>query len=162
MEVDKLICNIIQNEMNTPNGRIMTKTQNWTPPSDNSYYITVGIRSQKIVSSTNKFVPSTEDKEEKAVLTYTTLDINITSKNREAIERKEEIVMALTSTYSQQQQELYHMKIFRTNDILDLSFIEASSGLNRFRISCIVSSIREKQTSIDYYDKFKHEEVIEQ
>src|SRR4030042_2538711 len=117
MEVDKLICNIIQNEMDTPAGRIMVKTQNWTPPSDNSYYITVGIRSQKIVSSTNKYNYAT-DQEDKAVLTYTTLDINITSKNREAIERKEEIVMALTSPYSQQQQELYHMKIFRPSDIL--------------------------------------------
>jgi hypothetical protein len=161
MEVDKLVCNVIQHEMGTPNGRMVVGNQNWTPPSDSSYYITVRIRSPKIVASTNKF-DHENDVEIKRVVTHTTVDINITSKNREAVERKEEVVMALTSTYSIQQQELYQMKIFRMTDILDLSLVEASSGLNRFRISCVVSSIREKQTSIDYYDKFRRQEVIEQ
>jgi hypothetical protein len=161
MEVDKLICNVIQQEMSLSNGRIMTKNQNWKAPSDSGLYITVGIRSPKIVASTNKF-DYENDVEIKRVVTHATVDINITSKNREAVERKEEVVMALTSTYSIQQQELYQMKIFRMTDILDLSLVEASSGLNRFRISCVVSSIREKQTSIDYYDKFRRQEVIEQ
>ena len=84
-----------------------------------------------------------------------------TSKNREAIERKEEVLMALTSFYSREQQELNSVKIFRTGNILDLSFIEAASAMHRFRIPVIMSNIKEKRKASPYYDKFRNEGLIE-
>lgn len=167
MEVDKLICNVIEHEMSTPSGRIVVKNQNWKPPSDSSYYIVVGVNNPKILSNISKF-DYENDLEIKTVVTYTKVNIDITSKNREAVKRKEEIIMALNSIYSVQQQEFYQMKIFRDANVLDLSFIEGSSALNRFRISCIVSSIRRKETNMstltdgDYFNKFRRQEVIEQ
>ena len=84
-----------------------------------------------------------------------TLSIDILSANSEARTRKEEIAMALNSTYSQQQQELYSIKISNLpNSFIDLSGVEASRRLNRYNISFNVFSWRTKEKSIDYFDTF--------
>ena len=89
-------------------------------------------------------------------------NIEITSKNRDAQTRYHEVIMALTSDYSEQQQELNQIKIFRTGQILYLSFIEASSSLHRYRIHVIINSVKIKETDIIPFENFQTpQEVIE-
>lgn len=150
-EADKLICDILVHDLQIDSGRVVVKGQNWNPPKDNNLYIIVSIRDSRILSSTNKIKDS---KEENNVVSYYKIDIDITSKNREAIERKEEVIMALTGYYSQTLQETNSSRIFRVGQALDLSFIEAASAMTRFRVSCMVSQIKTKLSNIDYFDKF--------
>jgi hypothetical protein len=93
--------------------------------------------------------------EVKTVVSYQNFDIDITSKNEDAIDKKEEVVMSIKSQFSLNLQEKYGFKIFRTGDIQDLSFIEGASALKRFRIPVRVSMIHEKRTLVDIYDKFR-------
>ena len=52
---------------------------------------------------------------------YDPIVIGIFSKNLEALQRKDEVVMALSSHYAQQLQEQYSFKIFRNAPIEDLN-----------------------------------------
>jgi hypothetical protein len=158
MEADIMICDIITNDMNLNPKRVVVQNQNYEAPKDQSLYITVRTGSPKVLSVTNTY---DNNKEIKQTVNYIPIAINITSRNREAMERKEEVLMALNSTYSRQKQEEYQIKIFRPSQIMDLSFIEGSAGLNRYKIDCIVSQLKTVEKTIDYYDKFRHEEVVE-
>lgn len=62
--------------------------------------------------------------------------------------------MALNSIFSQQLQEQYHFHISTTGEVLDNSFLEATSRLNRFDVTCTVIRSYEKEKPVDYYDKF--------
>jgi hypothetical protein len=122
----------------------------------------VSTRSGKPLSNIRKF-DSLTNEEVQTVTTFDFFDIDITSKDRTAIDRKEEVLMALNSSYSEDLQSLNNIKIFKLGAIQDLSFIEAASALKRFRISGIVSNIKTKRTAVNYYDKFRNtqEEINE-
>lgn len=158
MEVDLILCDIITQELGIDPARVVVYNQNWEPPADSGLYIIVSTGQFTTVGNTNRFDPDTNE-EVKSVSGYTELAIEITSKDRSALERKEEIIMALTSTYSVRQQEDSNIKIFRSGDILDLSFIEGASALHRFRVPVRITSVKEKRTAIEPIDKFRTPEV---
>ena len=160
-EPDVLLCKIITHELEIDRDRVVVYDQDYDPPKDDLLYIVVSTRKSKPLSVSNVFDYKTNE-EVSTVITYDNFDIDITSKNRDAIERKEEVLMALTSFYSIEQQELNSIKIFRTGDMIDLSFIEAASALKRFRISGIISNIKEKRKAAAYFDKFRTQGVIQE
>lgn len=94
------------------------------------------------------------------VQTCDNIMISILSRDTQALTRRWEIIAALQSIYSQQQQEANSFKIFR----LPLNFVNASSAeggsnINRFSITvpCFVWYKKEKvltATGGDYYDDF--------
>lgn len=159
MEVDKILRNIIVNSLNIADDRVALYSQSYRPPIDQDIYIVISTRSTKVVGVSKEF-DSENDLESQSISMYTNLDIDITSKNRTAMERKEEVVMALTSYYSLQKQEEHQIKIFRNEQIQDLSFVEGGSNLHRYRISCTISSLKTKSTSIDIYDKFPSQDIL--
>jgi len=153
LEADKIICNIIQNELGLSDGRIVVKDQNFEPPKDSGLYVIVSFRNSKVASSTNEYNP-VDDTEIKRTVMYHSIDIDITSKNRDAITRKEEVVMSLTSYYAENLMSQEQCKIFRHSPLLDLSFVENSRALNRYRINVIVCQVKEKIIPIPVFDKF--------
>jgi hypothetical protein len=164
MEVDEILRKIIIQELDIEENRVVFYNQNWNPPKDGGLYIILSTRSSKILGNNNFYQPTTSEEleEVKQTVLFTSIDIDITSKNRTAMERKEEVLMSLVSSYSQIQQEKYCIRIFRPETILDLSFIEGGSALNRFRIPVTITSIKTKTTNIDYYDKFQKEELLDE
>jgi hypothetical protein len=161
-DIDILICDIITVGLGLEPEKVVVYSENWDPPKDQGIYIVVSTRRGKPISNVRKY-DSTTNEEVQTVVTYDFVDIDITSKDRTALDRKEEVLMALNSTYSDQVQNENNIKIFRLGEIMDLSFIEAASALKRFRIPCIVSNVKEKRTVINYFDKFRNtqEEINE-
>jgi hypothetical protein len=159
-EPDVLLCDIITHELDIDEDRVVVYDENYDPPKDDLLYIIVSTRKGKPLSVNTKFDYETNE-EVSSVTCFDSYDIDITSKNRDAIERKEEVLMALTSFYSIEQQEKNGVKVFRNGDILDLSFIEAASALKRFRISGIISNSKEKRKPASYFDKFRTLGVVE-
>ena len=160
MAIDLILADIIQNELQINKDRISMYNQNFTAPSDPDIYIIISTGNTKILSSKTEYDGNTNE-EVKGVVTYTQLNVDISSQSRDALLRKEEIIMALTSTYSVQQQELNTIKIWRNGDILDLSLVPGSSALHRYRIPVMISSVIIKRTAVEYFDKFKPVEVVE-
>lgn len=157
---DIILCDIITNELGIDPTRIVVYNQNWKSPKDDEIYIVVSESTSRIIGNNNRFEPAdseaeppTVDREVKTVSDSTTYNIEITSKNTDAKYRKSEILMSLGSDYSEQQQELNNIRIFRTSQILDLSLIDGSSALHRYRIPVIINSVRTKETPIVTYDK---------
>jgi len=159
MEIDEILADIITHDLTLDPKRVILYSQNYYAPKDNNMYVIISTRQAHILANTNNYNKN-DNTEIKGVVSFSNLDIDITSKSREAMERKEEVIMALTSCYSLQIQEQYQIRIFRNNNILDLSFIEGGSALHRYRISVTISNIKTKITIVDYFDKFPKEEKI--
>jgi len=84
------------------------------------------------------------------------IDVNIMSRGPEAMFRKEEVIMALASTYSQQVQERNGFRIAPLpNAFRDNSELEASARLTRFTFTLVVLGWYKKTKKIEYFDTFK-------
>ena len=135
---DIILCDIIATDMGLDSARVVVYNQNWKAPKDDGIYIVVAEGSSRIIGNTNRFVPAdpnahppTVDREVKKVAVSTTYNVEITSKNTDAKYRKTEVLAAIGSDYSEQKQELNQIRIFRTGQILDLSFIDGRYALHR-------------------------------
>lgn len=157
MEPDKVLADIIQTELSLPAGRTVLYDQNFKSPDDDLIYIVIALQSSRVIGSNNRFKPGT-NQEEKYISLSDTYNIEITSKNRDALLRYPEVIAALTSNYSQQKQEENQIAIFRTAQVMDLSFIEGGSSLHRYRIPVIINSTKIIEKVIDYYDKYQSPE----
>lgn len=163
---DLILCNIIATDMGLDPERVVVYDQNWKSPQDNGIYVVVSEVITRVIGSTNRFAPAdnqagppTVDREIKCVSSSTTYNVEITSENTDAKYRKSEILAAIGSTYSEQQQELNQMRIFRTNQLLDLSFIDGRSALHRYQIPVIINSVQVYENPITPYDKFQQTEI---
>lgn len=157
MEPDKVLADIIQTELSLPVGRTVLYDQNFKAPKDDLIYIIIALQTPRVIGSNNRFKPGT-NKEEKYISLSETYNIEITSKNRDALKRYPEVVAAITSNYSQQKQEENQISIFRTSQIQDLSFIDGGSSLHRYQIPVIINSTKIIEKVIDYYDKYQSPE----
>lgn len=154
MEPDLILADIIATEMSLDSDRVVVYDENFKPPKDQDIYIVISLQSSRIIGSNNRFNPTTEE-EEQYVSVSETYNVEITSKNRDALNSRFGVNFAIKSTYSQQKQEEHQIRIFRTNTNIDLSFIEGTSSLHRYRIPVIINSTKLSDKSIDFYDKFQ-------
>lgn len=156
---DIILCDIISTDMALEPSRIVVYNQNWKSPQDDDIYIVVSEGTSKIIGNTNRFDYKNE-REVKRVSISTTYNIEITSRNTDAKYRKAEVLVAIASDYSEQQQELNQIRIFRTNQILDLSFIDGRSALHRYRIPVVINSVRIYEKDIVPFEKFQVPEIL--
>lgn len=148
------VCDIIQTELDLLEGMVFIYNQKINVPSMSGLFVAVGVQSLKMIGVTTKTVGSvqTQSANVNAVLT-----IDMMSKDLSAFDRKEEVIMALTSTYAQQLQEKYGFLIARHPlTFNNLSDIEGAAIPYRFQISVQVQYAVTKQTAIDYFDQFSN------
>ena len=153
-EPDLILADIIATEMKLDRDRVVIYNQNYKPPKDPDIYIIIALQFSRVIGNNNRFNPDT-DEEEQYVSVSETYNVEITSKNRDAMTNRFGVNLAIKSTYSQQKQEENNIRIFRTNQNMDLSFIEGTSSLQRYRIPVIINSTQLENKAIDYYDKYK-------
>lgn len=119
--------------------------------------IAVTVLNNKIMSSKSE-VNFTVDPaiETQTVRSQASVQIDLISQNRDAATRNWEIVAALTSIYSVQQQEKYQFKIFKVpNSFTNTSAAEGSSNLNRYTIVISAFLWHNKSKELDdFYSYF--------
>ena len=87
---------------------------------------------------------------------FSTMQVDIQSRNNDARSRRHEILSALSSTYSQQQQELYACRIFGVPlNFINTGDVQGGSALNRWSIRFKMTYKAVKIKEIDYYEHFK-------
>ncbi|RTL04657.1 hypothetical protein EKK58_10125 [Candidatus Dependentiae bacterium] len=152
-----IIREIIKREMNLEDDRIYIYNQKFNIPNDSGLFVVVEYVNSKIISNTN--IPKVDYKgdliEYQELYTQEQITVQLFSRNIEALQRKEEAVMALYSTYAQQLQEKLSFRVFRNAPIEDLSELEASAILYRFDIPIIMFTWYEKIKAIGYYNSFR-------
>lgn len=151
-----LICDIIKTSMELESDQVFLWDQKFNIPDDQRLYVTIGILSCKPFANTREYVPITGGLEELlSVNMQATLSVDIFSRGPDARDRKEEILLALGSTYSQQQQERFGFYVAPIpNGFVNLSAIEGAAIPYRFNISVNVQYQISKTPSVDYYDDF--------
>lgn len=145
-EPDLILADIITVFLGLDATRVVVSSENYNPPKDQGIYITIQTDPTEIIGVSQVF-NGTTGAEESSISAFQRLTVNVTSRDRSALQRKEEIPMALTSVYSQQQQELQQVRIFREGPILDLSFIEASKALHRYQVPVKITFVKSKTTA---------------
>lgn len=163
---EEIIVDIIRNEMALPADQVIIRSQNFKMPNDKKLYVIVGMVDTQVVSARLPTIRVIEDDSLNPVVIETQesqmneyIQIDILSYTTEAIQKKAQIIHALNSIFSKQQQEANNFKIARnTRSFVNTSYAEGGSNLNRFSItfSCLTWQRREKElTGNDYYDQFR-------
>ena len=116
----KIIGDILKNCMTLTDDQIWIYNQDFKIPETSGLFVLLQYNSSQNYSSTNEFIPAAENvvggQESMSMLTREGYTINIISKNDEARQRKEEVVLSLNSNFSQDQQGLYQFQIARISE----------------------------------------------
>lgn len=150
----ELICDIIQTGMGLDPGRVYLWDQKIFAPTDDGLFIAVGVIWEKPFANTRRFDPTLGDIQ--SINVHATLSIDVISRGPSARARKEEVLMAINSSYSQSQQELNSFSIYPLmTNFINLSKEDGAAIPYRFNISAAAQYFVTKNVSIPYYDTFQ-------
>ena len=146
-----LFCDIIKNGLGLDESQVYLYNQKINIPIDSQLYISVGILNNSVFGNSLSY--DSNGNAIQKINMKSTLGVDILSRSTEALFRKEEVVMALNSHYSQQQQEHNSFYIARIpSSFVNLSELEASAIPYRFHFDVNIQYSREKLTTADYFD----------
>lgn len=154
-----LFCDILARELDLSPERVYFWDQKINQPVDSDLYIAVSIPSAKPFGNNTKtgcvagIFSSIQE-----VNMMATFDMDIISRGPAARERKEEVILALNSIYSQSQQEVngfYIGKLPPGARFLNLSQVDGAAIPYRFKISVNVQYTVTKTKAVPYYDNFE-------
>ena len=154
-----LLCDILQTQMNLPNGRVYFWDQKIFQPTDNDLYIAVSVPSCKPFGNNINFDGTGPGLvSHQSVYMMATVDIDIISRGPAARDRKEEVLMALMSFYSERQQEANSFYISRLpagGRFINLSLVDGAAIPYRFKISFNMQYAATGSVQVNYFDTFQ-------
>ena len=150
------VCDLIQVGMKLSDDQIFLWDQKIDIPPDRRLYIAVGVQNSKPFGVSRRYVPSGGGLTELvSVNMLANLSIDIMSTGPDARDRKEEILLSLSNTYSQQQQNKYSFYVAPlTNSFVNLSEVEGAAIPYRFNLSVNVQYFIQTTNGVEYYDTF--------
>jgi hypothetical protein len=150
-----LFCEIIRHELGLPEGRVYLYNQKLNKLSDQGLFIAVGVGFTKPYATVVRFDPAI-NAEVRTLRLSTTLSIDVMSKGEEALERKEEVLLALSGIYSQQVQAANGFKIARNaGSFVPLNELDGSAIPYRFNLSVpFMYNVRQVKRDAEYFDTF--------
>ncbi len=150
-----LLRDIIMTEMALADDRVFIYNPKFKLPTFDDIFVVIEFKNSQIISSrTITTGTSTNYRQIQDVTSREFIAVDIFSRNVSALYRKEEVIMALTSIYAQQIQEIYGFKLFRIAPIENLSDVEGSARIYRFEIPIVLHAWYAKEKPVDYYDTF--------
>ena len=154
----QVIANIIQAYMAIADDRVILKDEGFDAPKDDGIYVLVEYEGGKTLGIKSQVEPSTQV-ETMTRSSFENFAIEVISRGREATDRWQEAMMALFSVSGQQAAEAANCAFFRGGEPMDLSEIEGTGALRRYRIPIIVSNVQSKTASVPMIDKFREPTV---
>lgn len=167
---EQIIADILMNRMSLDQSAVWLRQQNVKIPDDKTLFIQVGmVDTPRVIGNITRMEQVTDDTVDPPVITQheinevqvqESIQIDIMSRNNEALFRFWEVIAAMQSFYSQQQQELNNFKIFRQPiSVVNTSGAEGGSNINRYSITIAAFIWYRKDTTLnsplgDYYDDF--------
>lgn len=160
----QIIIAIINREMRMGPEQVWLRDQNKLIPNDQGLYIVVGMISSNFIGAVTEAGGITDPAdryfETNQVYMEEIIQIDILSRSNDALMRNWEIIAALNSIYSKQQQELNFFKIFRASrSFINTSVAEGGSQLNKYSLTvpCFVwyrKSVDRPSVQGDFYKTF--------
>ncbi len=156
-----LFCDIIRHELGLAAGRVYLWDQKLMQPTDNDLYVAVSVPSCKAFANVNRQATD-GDEAQQMISMMATLDVDIISRGPTARDRKEEVLLAVGSTYSEQQQEANGFSVGRlppSGRFINLSNVDGAAIPYRYRISLNMQYAYAKTAALPYIDDFEAVEV---
>lgn len=171
-EYTKVILDILEHELDLapanpastdPNERrVFLWNQNFILPPYDHMFVIVKENPGRTIHNKFKFTNDTPPKQIQEVLMQKEVIVDVLSRNAQARQRKEEVLLALSSYYSQDAQEKNGFKIFsHPSAFVDISEVEGAGKLFRFQTRFVCNVKYSKTKSVDYYDKFKNVSIVD-
>lgn len=151
----QLVCEIIQTCMGLDPKQVYIYNQKINIPPDNKLYIAVGFSNIKVIGSNKKYSDGANDAltETSCVSSQGVLKIDILSRGYDALNRKEEVISSLTSTFSNRIQTANSFKLARIPTAFnDLSQQEGSAIPFRFNINVNMHYMTRTTKLVDSFD----------
>lgn len=160
----KDICDILKTQLNLSQEQIWIYNQKRDIPNDFGIYFVVMYEGQRIIANIRKeFVTEAGLQEYQSVHNLAHFRVDVFSRSSNARDMRDQAIMALNSTYSQQVQEAKSFQIARNSfQVTNTSEVEGVAELNRYSISFNVTYMSETTKSIAYYDTFTKEVITEE
>ena len=167
-EIEKIIIDILSHELDLPLTYGLNDEGNEVPVfvigfsnamlgTTDKVQISVQTTNVQPVANSSKLdISVTPPIERQYFSSLQTMQVDVMSANTEARTKSHEVILALESIYSQQQQEKYQFKINKNiTGFNNVSEVEGESNLNRFALIFTAFTWKYKSKIIpDYYDKF--------
>jgi hypothetical protein len=159
-----VLVDIIGREMELEAGRVMIANQRWPIPEDPGLYVMIQTISSKAIGAKTWIeqvgVGAFEEVSQAAMNDL--IQIDVMSADDSAVQRKEEVLLALTSIYAEKQMEADNLQIARiVQGFSNSSALEGASMLNRFTATVAVSWLKTKRKALtEYYDTIPTPEVV--
>ncbi len=160
LETIKKVCEIIQNQMELEDGQVYLYNQKINIPPDDKLYVAVGVGPSKPFGSTRKMASGAGVTQRQSINVLQSLQIDILSRTTEALDRKEEILLALKSAYAMEKQLRYGFMAAPIGQFTPLGSIEGAAIPYRFSINVNVQYSVSKDQETEYYDTFATPEVV--
>lgn len=158
LEPAKVVREILKNQLGLTDDRIMFTNQKNFIPTDGLYVNVSYVGPGKVIGPVTEWVDDgAGGLTEKLSMTMTDMiQIDILGMNNEPRTRRNDIVLALASIYSEMQQEKYGMQLARQPmSFLDTSFVEETKMVTRYTTTIFVTSIYQKDQPLgDFYIDF--------
>lgn len=157
-----LIGDIISNFMGLGSGQVMIYNQKYIIPNDEKLYMAINVVSNKPYGNVKKHEEiAGQFCSVQYVNMSSVIDIDLMGRTIEALERKEEVLMALKSDYSINQQAFNSFNIGQLpQSFLNLSSEEGPAIPYRFKISIALQYSVRRVKQVDYYDQFREPELL--
>lgn len=163
--LEQLIVNILAQEMALDKDQIWIRMQNRKIPTDKGLWVVVGMTEASPIGNVTSMAEETVDEVVQVhqiceVQMREVIQIDLLSRDNEALLRRWEALAAMQSFYAQQQMELNNFKIFPiSQSFVNTSDAEGGSNINRYSISvpCIVWYRKDTVLNSplgDYFDIF--------
>lgn len=152
----QLFCDILEYELDLDDDQVVLYDQKFNIPNDSRLYIAVGVLTSKPFSNNNAALATLPGLDEsQSVNVHAILNIDLYSRSTEALDRKEEVVMALKSVYAQQQMNLNAFFIGSIpTTFVALNQEDGAAIPYHFSISVGFQYKVVKSKPIEYYDTF--------
>ena len=158
-----MLCDIIQTEMGLADGRVYLWNQKIIMPTDSNIFIAVSILDDEPFANVNRHNSSGGGLDsEQFVTVRSTIGLDIMSRGPDARERRFEVLFALASDYSQQQQAangFYIARLPSGRRMVSLNQVDGSAIPYRFHIDISMHYAYSKNSPVDFFDNFPDIEV---
>ncbi len=153
-----MVCDIIQKELGLWVGQVFLWDQKLNLGNDDKLYIAVSEMYCKPLSNSNDH--DDDGNSIQSTNFSVGVDLDIMSRSQAAVQRKEEVIMALRSDYAERQQALNSFRIFPlSTGFRNLSQVDGAAIPYRFNISLQMQYFISKTKPVAYYDDFSDIDV---
>lgn len=149
-----LFCDVVMRGLGLDPTRIWIWDQKIFQPTDYGLYVTVAEMEPKVIANVNSS-PNTGDTQSQFVTFISRLEVNLISRDQSARLRKGQFIMALNSSYAEQQQKLNGFQISRVpKSLTNVSVQDGAAIPYRYSAWVNLQYAEPASSSQDYFSTF--------